>query len=297
VSVFVIGAPRSGTSLLYKAVCLHPDAAWLSNWVRRAPNAPWIAGLNRLSRHAPVTRTAAWFGDGANAYVYNSRRYALQRMFPAPVEGEPVFARCGFDTFHPDGGVVDERRLRRTVRAVCRASGGSVFVSKRIANNRRVPQLAAALPDSKFVLMVRDGRAVALSLSRVDWWPSSPVWWYGGTPLQWAAEGRDPWELCARVWVEDTRAAEHGVAAIDPARVLTVRYEELVASPHAVLAEVADFVGLRRAPGWHESLRALSYPDRNERWRAELAPELCERITDWQRRDLHRWSYLDAVSA
>ncbi|MBV9253816.1 MAG: sulfotransferase, partial [Actinobacteria bacterium] len=35
--LFLVGAPRSGTSLLYKALCLHPDAAYISNWVNRFP--------------------------------------------------------------------------------------------------------------------------------------------------------------------------------------------------------------------------------------------------------------------
>ena len=34
----------------------------------------------------------------------------------------------------------------------------------------------------RFVVLVRDGRAVAESLSRVDWWETNHVWWYGGTP-------------------------------------------------------------------------------------------------------------------
>ena len=34
--MFLVGAARSGTSLLYRALCLHPDVAYVSNYVRRA---------------------------------------------------------------------------------------------------------------------------------------------------------------------------------------------------------------------------------------------------------------------
>ena len=38
---FLIGAARSGTSLLYKGLCLHPDAAYFNNnYVRRLPRHP-----------------------------------------------------------------------------------------------------------------------------------------------------------------------------------------------------------------------------------------------------------------
>ena len=33
--MFLLGAPRSGTSLLYKCLALNPGAAWVSNWVER----------------------------------------------------------------------------------------------------------------------------------------------------------------------------------------------------------------------------------------------------------------------
>ena len=53
--VFLVGAARSGTSLVYKALCLHPDVAYISNWVARYPKAPRLAALNRLGP-SPVHR-------------------------------------------------------------------------------------------------------------------------------------------------------------------------------------------------------------------------------------------------
>src|SRR6266542_3077460 len=126
--LFIVGAPRSGTSLLYKLLCLHPRAAWISNWGRRAPGQPALAMLNRLAPRLPATRRRAWFGaDGGNAYVYGR---------PRP--------------------------------------------------------LVEAFPRARFVNLIRDGRAVAYSLSRVDWWEDGVVWWYGQTPRRWREEGRDP---------------------------------------------------------------------------------------------------------
>src|SRR5688572_23205538 len=63
--LFLLGAARSGTTLLYKALCLHPDVAYISNWTRKAPAAPVLAVLNRLPPYAPATRRAVWFGPEA----------------------------------------------------------------------------------------------------------------------------------------------------------------------------------------------------------------------------------------
>ena len=135
-----------------------------------------------------------------------------KQLFPRPVEGEPFYRSCGIAV--PDSaGRPDMGRLQRLpgmLGAVCRYGGGRVFVSKYLANNHHIPALAELFPSARFVSIVRDGRAVACSLSRVYWWPDLTVWWYGGTPGRWQAEGRDPWELCARHWVRELAVLEQG---------------------------------------------------------------------------------------
>src|SRR5436305_4693409 len=117
-TVFLVGAPRSGTSLVYKALCLHPEVAYISNWVRRAPAVPQLAVLNRAAAHLPEQRLRAWFGGGDNAYVYGRRRPLWERAFPMPVEGEPLYARAGVGT----NGSADIGVLRRSLRTVTRAA-------------------------------------------------------------------------------------------------------------------------------------------------------------------------------
>lgn len=292
--MFLVGPARSGTSLLYKMLCLHPDAAYLSNWVRLVPAVPQLAILNRLAPALPSLRQRVWFEDG-NAYVYSQRRSLARRLFPMPVEGEPVFARSGLSEVV--GGVAAGRtadldRLRRSLRSVRRASGGSVLVNKRIANILRIPLLVEAFPDARFVSLVRDGRAVAASLRTVDWWAQSTVWWYGGTPEHWAAQGGDPWELCARNWVEEVRITRAGLAQVAPGRQTELRYEQFVADPLPTLRATASFAGLdpndRR---WHEALQLQSFPDRNEGWRTRLDPAAAIAITRWQQPELERLGY------
>jgi hypothetical protein len=277
--LFVLGAPRSGTSLLYKALCLHPEAAWISNYVRRAPGVPALSVLNRAAAAVPERRRRVWFGaDGANAYVYSRARRLGERLFPMPVEGEPLFARCGLGTEQTAIDEAGAAALRGAFDAIARASGGRVVVSKRIGHNRRIPALHAAFPQARFVDLLRDGRAVAHSLSRVDWWPAEHVWWYDGTPRDWEAEGRDPWELCARHWVAEIGAIAEGLAAVPAAQVLQVRYEALVRDPLTVLAEIAAFAGLPADPRWEAELAALSFPDKNETWRDRLDPAVIARV-------------------
>jgi hypothetical protein len=291
--LFLVGPARSGTSLLYKIFCMHPQASYVCNWLARYPSFTRLAALNRLPRTRPELQRSVWFGqDGANAYVYGRRRPLRERMFPMPVEGEPLFAACGIpDRGEPRYPARSADALRSAVGKIDAASGGSIFVNKRIANIRRIPFLAETFPNARFVSLVRDGRAVALSLSTVDWWPTHHVASYGGTPTEWAAAGGDPWELCARNWVEELEAMEEGLARVAPSRILRLTYEQLVAEPIRELDRIAAFGGFGDDATWHERVAALSFPDRNERWRATLDPEALATIERVQELTLKEYGY------
>ncbi len=292
--LFIVGAPRSGTSLLYKLLCLHPEAAWISNWSRRAPAVPAVAALNRLARRPSPRRRSIWFGsDAANAYVYGRRRALRERLYPMPVEGEPVYRHCCIGQGEVDKPAQDRQAacLRRTFAGLQRWSGGRVLVSKRIANNQRIPFLTAAFPNARFLHLIRDGRAVAYSLSRVDWWEDGVVWWYGDTPRRWRARGGDPWELVATHWVRELASIEEGLATVAPDRRLELRYEALVGEPNGLLEQVARFAGLPVGAGWQAELNRLSYPNKDEAWRNHLTPEARQRVEAIQREELLRLGY------
>jgi len=293
--VFLVGVPRSGTTLLYKLLCLHPEVAYISNVMRTAPGVPALALANRLAARFPDTRRTVWFGPGHdNAYVNGTPMSWRHQLFPRPVEGEPFYRDCGIDLPEP-AGRPDRGRLGRLPLALSRVrryDGGSVFVSKYLANNHHVPALAELFPAARFVNVVRDGRAVAYSLSRVHWWPGLTVWWYGGTPGRWQAEGRDPWELCARHWGRELAVLEEGLAAVPAAQRLEIRYEALVAAPLETMRQLAAFAGLGDRRDWIRDLDRLRYPNRNERWHTELGPEVRARIEAIQHDDLRRLGYL-----
>lgn len=294
--VFLVGAARSGTSLVYKALCLHPETGYLSNWSRRFPSVPVVSAANRIARRAPTTRNAVWFADGSNAYVYGRRRTLLERSFPMPIEGEPLFGRCGLHRVEPDEGPPPEDevigRLRSALTRHLRWAGGRVLVSKCVSNNRHVGLLRRAFPGARFVSIVRDGRAVAASLSRVDWWPNDVLWWLGDTPAAWERRGGDPIELCARNWVEDVRVIEQGLEEVPPEQVMRLRYEDLVDRPLDTLRAVGRFAGLDDDPRWLAELASMSFPNRTERWVEVLDATALATVQRVQADELVRYGYV-----
>jgi hypothetical protein len=93
-----------------------------------------------------------------------------------------------------------------------------------------IPRIKADIPEALFVHIIRDGRDVALSLSKMG----------GFKPLPWDREGKGllPTALYWEWMVRKGRQYGHGV----PADYLEVRYEELVAEPRATLRKVEKFL-------------------------------------------------------
>lgn len=277
----ILGAPRSGTSLLYRLLALHPQAAWISNYQRRLPRWAPISAINRIAAAAPRRRHRVWFGvTGDNAYRYNQSRSFAEWAFPQPVEGEPVFRAAGVPAV---GGRqhagADAGRLHSRLTAMTGWSGGSVLITKRIGHNRRIPLLDEILPDVRFVNLLRDGRAAALSCLKVDWWPDTDIWSLGTTPRRWQAVGKDPLELAARHWVAETRAIDAGLSQISQQRIFSLRYEDLVADPLETLRDIADFGGLTaQDPSWTSALARLSFPNRSSAALESLTAEQQESL-------------------
>src|SRR5687767_2872197 len=103
-----------------------------------------------------------------------------------------------------------------------------------------VDPLAAIWPDARFVVLVRDGRDVALSVMDVPFGPNNA----------WAA---------ARSWATAIRQGQEAAERY-PGRVHTLRYEDLVTNPAETVAAICDFVGL----DYSDDMLAIEQTDRSK---------------------------------
>lgn len=223
-AVFVVGCPRSGTTLLQRMLDAHPALAVTNDthFLVRAleKGAPHLIGRIKRDGDVPLTpelvrsvieyrrfsrlgidvETAKRIADGCNSYAeFGSKLYGAF----ADARGKPM---AGEKT--PD------------------------FV-------RRLPLLSSLFPDAKFVHIIRDGRDTALSL------------------LGWAHEKKGPGRLA--LWAEDPVATaalwwrwqvQAGRKASDrlDGRYYEVGYEALVEDPEETLEGLARFLGISSAP-------------------------------------------------
>ena len=232
--VFLVGCPRSGTTLLQRLVDAHPELAivhetlWIPGFYERRvglePNGDVTpALLPRLLEH----RRFGQLGIGADD---------LERLLEAlaPVQ----YARFV-------GALFDRYGAARGKRLAGDKSPGYV---------RSIPILHELWPRAKFVHLIRDGRDVCLSATGwakadrvfgdLDTWPDEPVI----TAALW-------WERSVRLGREAGRALPAGLYH-------ELRYERLVQDPEAECRALCAFLGLGYDPAmlrFHEG-RTRSAP-------------------------------------
>ena len=206
--VFVIGCHRSGTNLLYDTL-LSAD------------------GFAVYRGYLPVYKMLIpRFGSLA-------KRSNRSRMMNAWLRSKG---------FHRSG--LDAERLTARVQDECRSGGDFIrIVMSEIARSQNVvrwvlydpdnllyiPRIRADIPEALFVHIIRDGRDVALSLSKMG----------GFKPLPWnRAAGLLPTALYWQWMVR--RGRQHGLHI--PGDYIEVRYEELVSDPRATVRKLGEFL-------------------------------------------------------
>ena len=223
----IVGAARSGTTLLRLMLDSHPHLAI-------PPETHFLPALRALQTR-PELKGAA----GADAACAE---------FIRTVTGSLNWAECGLteDTLRAAVAPKPERpfgvsgAVRRFYRLYAEARGKTRWGDKTPPYVTRLRDVAALLPEARFIHLIRDGRDVALSVRGL-----------------WFDAGRGNLEDQAANWLWRVREARQQAAFC--AHYIEVRYEDLLESPRATLERVCAFSGLEYDPAleaYHETAAA-----------------------------------------
>ncbi|RKY16722.1 MAG: hypothetical protein DRQ55_17420 [Planctomycetota bacterium] len=244
-AVFIVGCPRSGTSIFFKTLAGHPDFAFTTNLTRRfAPRYGLVRVAERFgAQHRPVEAGRLW------------RRFRPR----------------GRRELRADELTEQDRRdLSRLVQDHRRHFGRPIFLSKWPGHSLRIPWTAAGLPDARFIHVVRDGRAVANSILR-ECKKAGRHWSYMGKEAWPELEAMGWPEYSGALWSRVSTTCAAALERLPPERVHSLRYEDFVADPRRSLDAVAAFCGIEFSEQQHASIPTLH--DRNLRWRDEMTPD------------------------
>lgn len=226
--VFIVSAPRSGSTLLFETLACTPqlwtvggEAHWLvEGFPELCPGAPGVDSNRVEARHATP---------------------AIREAVPARI----------LERLQRDGGAPLPASFTGALR----------FLEKTPKNALRIPFFDAVFPDALFVFLWRDPRPNISSIMeawktgrwvtyrQLEGWDGP---WSMLLPPGWREmRGRPLEEVAAFQWRSANRIIADDLAALDPARRIMVSYEEFLRDPAAEVRRICDFAGW----GFDEALR------------------------------------------
>jgi hypothetical protein len=212
--VFVLGVRRSGTTLLRVMLDRHSQLA--------VPDESYFIPQLADRHRGPID---------VDAFVDDLRRLPTLREWDVDIGAVREKLRPGQPPGEAIGAVYE---------TYAAGQGKARWGDKTPMYMQRLPMLERLFPDAHYVHLVRDGRDCALSFAQMPEGIVTRSWAHprgaAGFACQWRAEVVAAHELGKRVG----------------ARMLEVRYEELVADPKQTLRRICEHVDLAFEPAMLE---------------------------------------------
>jgi hypothetical protein len=254
--VFVVGCPRSGTTLLQRMLDAHPMLT-VSNDTHFIPRA-----LDKVKTDTNLSLTPELVD-----FVRHYKRFRRLGISDAAVD----LAAQQSSTYPEFVSALYAARAQ--------ASGKLLAGEKTPDYVRRIPVLHRLFPSARFIHIIRDGRDVALST--LQWAHEKKG------PGRYALWQDYPLAVCALWWAWQVNSGREEGAALGAGVYLEVRYEDLVANPEENMARITHFLNLpyaqemvafhagktRKAEGLSAKSAWLPVTGGLRAWDVEMAPE------------------------
>lgn len=221
--VFIVGCPRSGTTLLQRIADAHPRIAviheyrWLIRWYKKrvglTPEGLVTPRLvDQMLEDRKYTRRLKIEREQLEGLLRGADQLSYSRFFSAL-----------FDLYG-------------------RARGKELVGEKNPEDVLELPTLHELWPQARFVHLMRDGRDVCLSF--MNWkLEKKPVYVSNFVPWE-----QDPVSTAAALWVWHVRLGREDGGALGPGLYHELRYESLVAHPEETCRNLCAFLGLTYDP-------------------------------------------------
>jgi hypothetical protein len=294
--VFVMGTGRCGLSPLMDLIAYHKAFAWPSQYNNRFPKNYKVSFFSRLV-DLPL--------------IHSSR--LKYKKFPIHFEAFSMWNNIfyGFRRPFRDLGADDvtpfvKSKFRDAVRNIMRYQGKKRFIAE-YSGWSRMGFMKAIFPEAKFIHVVRDGRAVANSLTNVSWW----LGWEGIYKWRWGVPPQDlleklekynysflalaavHWKLLINNIVEQSKL-------LPPEDILVVRYEDLVKDPYQEAYRCIEFCSLAKdCQKFKKHLATVKIVNANQQkfripaWRENMSQKQIDMLDDLLEEELVYFNYLE----
>lgn len=267
--IYIVATPRSGTTFLHRLMCLDERFTWFKLYHTLLPAAVLMRGMQVLSAldrqvGSPLRRLNQWLSglafsgwkgihdtgfdraeEDEMVWLWPLLSPGLVLLFPWP-QAFP-------EALHPDRLPAPARRrlaagYRRFLQKHAHVVGrGRTLLAKNALMGGRLETTLEVVPDARFVHLLRhpyDAIPSMLSMFTMPWWAHSPHLRRDGPEVRALAE----------MTVDYYRRMDRLEAELGRDRVVTVRYEDLIADPGGTVRQVYQRLGMVMGPEFEARL-------------------------------------------
>jgi len=225
--IFIVGVPRSGTTIFTQ---------WFINYINT--DFSYYSRVGDLFPSASLSTN--WVGYklfGKDININKQFQYGQIKGYMALSEGNRIWHRyLRSESDHVESNLLNKKMdkfLTKVVKKHCYFFKSKLFINKSPHNSLRIKYLKSIFPNSKFVVVLRDGRDVAKSLllarkhfnSRTDkWWSVKPKNWK-------VLESYPPHISCGKQWESITYEMLNQINELNYNSRIMIKYEDFIKKP------------------------------------------------------------------
>jgi len=286
--VFIVGTGRCGSSLLHEVLARHEGIGFISNIDDRLYSLNMKGRLNNAIFRGPLGR-----------YTKKGRpRFA-------PSEGYQIISHHVSPSYEkPCRDLIDldvtnwlAERYKTFFNDRIEAQNKPIFLHK-YTGWSRMRFFGMIFPKSKFIHVIRDGRAVANSFLQMPWWDGyrgAESWIYGKLVepyyADWINSNRSFVTLAGITWKMLLESYKDSISTM-PGRCLEIKYEDFVDEPVSTLDNILTFSGLEWTDKFRKTIKELRI-DANRKipYEKDLTPLQCVELEKCLRSHLVEYGY------
>jgi len=154
--IFIVGVPRSGTTLLYLLLAQHPDlGCFTNNIIKKLFNENYLKSIHLRRRIFGLLKLP-----------YPEDEFGIKFFLPIdiPVEGGYLYDLVFNGGWNPKVSEKNLAILKKIISKTLNEQKRKRFLSKFPPNSMRIDVINTIFKDSKFIHIIRDPRAVVNSL-------------------------------------------------------------------------------------------------------------------------------------
>ena len=235
--LFIMGLPRSGTTLAYQYIAHRLNVSYFTYGVGNFPHAPCLITFIQHKIH----------GQYQSNFESN---YGKESGLISPVAPREAGGWwCRF--FHLNNYVTvddltekDIHVLQNTIACIQNVFGGTPFVNKNVKHLLRIGILGKIFPNSRFLIVERDIPDVAMSILRARYKNLSDAtqWWSVRPPNYKKLKDLPIAEQITNQCTSLKQKMESDLSKLPHDRVMRIHYEYFCNNPEGFIRKIAFFI-------------------------------------------------------